>query len=269
MTVPVIKSHLLESLRKLHLPLFVTHYAEQATLATNDGWSYDRYLLSLCELELNQRERKRIDKLLLASRLPRDKTISTFERNRLPRNLERQFASLAEGDFLDRTENVLIFGNPGSGKSHLLCALGHELVKKGRSVYFTNCQLLVQRLLRAKLELGLERELKRLDKYEGLIIDDIAYVQQSREEMEVLFTLLAYRYERRSLLLTSNLVFSEWEKIFKDPMTTAAAIDRVVHHSVIIELNLPQLREASSSREKRTGCYWYGRLNSDWTLQSG
>lgn len=243
MTVPVIKSHLLESLRKLHLPMFVTHCVEQAQLATNDGWSYDRYLLSLCDLELNQRGKKRIDKLLLASRLPRDKTISTFDRNRLNRHLERKFAALSEADFLDRRENVLIFGNPGSGKSH-------QLVKKGRSVYFTECALLVQRLLRAKLELSLERELKRLDKYEALIIDDIAYVQQSREEMEVLFTLLAYRYERRSLLLTSNLIFSEWGKIFKDPMTTAAAIDRLVHHSVIIELNLPSYRMQAAAERK-------------------
>ncbi len=113
MTVPVIKSHLIESLRHLHLPMFVTHYAEQAALATNDGWSYDRYLLSLCELELNQREKKRIEKLLLASKLPRDKMVSTFERQRLRKNLERQFAALVEGDFLDRHENVLVFGSPG------------------------------------------------------------------------------------------------------------------------------------------------------------
>jgi DNA replication protein DnaC len=230
--------------------MFVTHYAEQAALATNDGWSYDRYLLNLCELELNQRERKRIEKLLLASKLPRDKTISTFERNRLPKNLERQFAALAEADFLERTENVLVFGNPGSGKSHLLCALGHELVKKGRSVYFTHCALLVQRLLLAKSELWLEREMKRLDKFEALIIDDIGYVEQSREEMEVLFTLLAHRYERHSVLLTSNLVFSQWERIFKDPMTTVAAIDRLVHHSVILEMNLPSYRMEVATQKK-------------------
>ena len=250
MTLPVIKSHLTESLRKLHLPMFVTHYAAQAAQATNDGWSDDRYLLSLCELELNQREKKRIEKLLLASKLPRDKTLSTFERNRLNKSLERQFAALAEGDFLDRRENVLIFGSPGSGKTHLLCALGHELVKKGRSVYFSPCVLLMQRLLRAKSELWLERELKRLDKFEALIMDDIGYIDQTREEMEVLFTLVAHRYERRSLLLTSNLVFSQWEQIFKNPMTTAAAIDRLVHHSVILEMNLPSYRIAAAAQKK-------------------
>src|SRR2546428_13547671 len=156
------------------------------------------------------------------------------------------------GDLVNRRENVLVFGNPGGGKTHLLCALGHELVRKGRSVYFVPCALLVQRLLLAKAALWLERELKRLDKFDALIIDDIGYVQQSRDEMEVLFTLLAHRYENHSVLLTSNLVFSQWEKIFKDPMTTAAAIDRLVHHSVIIELNLSSYRMEAAQRQKTT-----------------
>jgi DNA replication protein DnaC len=129
--------------------------------------------------------------------------------------------------------------------------LGHELIGQGRSVYFVTCVLLVQKLLAAKQDLLLEKELKRLDKYEALIIDDIGYVQQNREEMEVLFTLLAHRYERHSVLLTSNLVFSEWERIFKDPMTTAAAIDRLVHHSVILELNLPSYRMEAAQRKKK------------------
>ena len=168
----------------------------------------------------------------------------------MKRNIERQFAALLDGEFLRRAENVLVFGNPGGGKTHLLCALGHELVEQGRSVYFTTCVLLVQRLLQAKHDLQLEKELKRFDKYEAVIIDDIGYVQQSREEMEVLFTLLAHRYERGSVLLTSNLVFSEWERIFKDPMTTAAVIDRLVHHSVILELNLPSYRMEAAQKKK-------------------
>jgi DNA replication protein DnaC len=181
--------------------------------------------------------------------LPREKTLAQFERGRLKRAVERQLAALLDGEFLDRRENVLVFGNPGSGKTHLLCALGHELVGQGRAVYFVPCVLLVQRLLLAKAELWLEKELRRLDRIEALIIDDIGYVQQSREEMEVLFTLLAHRYEHRSVLLTSNLIFSQWEQIFKDPMTTAAAIDRLVHHSVILELNLTSYRMAAAQKQ--------------------
>ena len=148
-----------------------------------------------------------------------------------------------------------MFGPPGSGKTHLMCALGHELVLQDRSVYYSSCGLLVQRLLRAQNRICCwKKELKRLARFEALLIDDLGYVQQSREEMEVLFTLLSHRYEQRSILLTSNLVFSDWEKIFKDPMTTAAAIDRLVHHSVILELNLTSYRmEAAQKVQKKGG----------------
>lgn len=142
------------------------------------------------------------------------------------------------------------FGNPGSGKTHLAAALGQELIRQGRRVYFAPCSLLVQDLLIAKRDLHLSRVLKKLARYEVLIIDDLGYVEQSRQEMEVLFTLLAERYERGSVLITSNLPFSKWERIFKDPMTTAAAIDRLVHHSVIVELNLPSYRMEAAKQAK-------------------
>ena len=246
----LVKEPITASLHQLRLPAFVDNYSPQAAVATNDGWAYDRYLLALCELELEERRQRKTERLLRTSKLPREKTWSAFEQSRLPRTVQRRVDALLEGDFLDRTENVLAFGNPGRGKTHLLCALGHELILKGRRIYFTPCALLVQRLLRAKAELGLEKELKRLDKFDALIVDDIGYVQHSRDEMEVLFTLLAHRYERRSILITSNLVFSDWEKIFKDPMTTAAAIDRLVHHSVILELNLSSYRMAAAKKAK-------------------
>ena len=244
----MITPRLTACLKQLHLPAFGENYAPQAALAANEGWPYDRYLLGLCELEVAEREQRRNQRLLSDSKLPREKTIETFDRTRLKKTVERQFAVLVEGDFLDRRENVLVFGNPGGGKTHLLCALGHELIRRGRPLYFVPCALLVQRLLLAKAELWLEKELKRLDKFEAVVIDDLGYVQQSREEMEVLFTLLAHRYEHRSVLLTSNLVFSKWEKIFKDPMTTAAAIDRLVHHSIILELNLPSYRMEAAKK---------------------
>jgi len=147
---------------------------------------------------------------------------------------------------------VLAFGNPGSGKTHLLCAIAQELiVRQGRRILCATCALLVQELLRAKRDLKLARVLKRLTAFDGMILDDIGYVQQGREEMEVLFTLLAERYERGSVLLTSNLPFSKWESIFKDAMTTAAAIDRLVHHSVILELNLPSYRVEHAQKTKK------------------
>ena len=238
-------------LRQLRLPTFRANHAAHSVLAQKEGWGYERYLLDLCELEVSERRERRIQRALKASKLPREKTLAAFDRSRLQKGVDRQLSALLEGGFLDRCDNVLAFGNPGSGKTHLLCALGHELILKGRRVHFTSCALLVQRLLLAKTELRLEKEFKRLDRFEALILDDLGYVQQSREEMEVLFTLLAHRYEHRSVLLTSNLVFSEWEKIFKDPMTTASAIDRVVHHSVILELNIPSYRMESAKKARK------------------
>jgi DNA replication protein DnaC len=145
-----------------------------------------------------------------------------------------------------------VFGNPGTGKSHLVCGLGQELVRGGRTVLFSPTYQLVQRLLAAKRDLRLAAELKRLDRFDALILDDLGYVEQSREEMEVLFTLIAERYERRSVLITSNLVFSRWDQIFKDPMTTAAAVDRIVHHSIILELNIESYR-AQAAKERIAG----------------
>jgi DNA replication protein DnaC len=194
------------------------------------------------EREREVRRHNRVQRLLRESKLPLEKSFDVFEKDRLPSMLTAQVNALIEGSFLDRSENVLAFGNPGSGKTHLLCAIGQELILQGRRVLFSSCSLLVQQLLIAKRDLNLPRLLKRLRKYDALIIDDIGYVQQNRDEMEILFILLAERYERGSMMITSNLPFSKWERIFKDPMTAAAAIDRLVHHSIILELNLPSYR---------------------------
>lgn len=229
-------------LRTLKLPSFLANWEETSSQAERDGWSFPHYLRHLCELEVEDRRRRRIERYLRASNLPRMKTLGTLDIERLPFQVKRQLPILCGGEFVERAENILAFGLPGRGKTHLLSAIGHELIQRGHRVYFTPTFRLVQRLLIAKRELTMEKEFRRLDRFDAVILDDIGYVQQNREEMEVLFTFLAERYERRSVMITSNLVFSEWDKIFKDPMTTAAAIDRVVHHSVVIELTGPSFR---------------------------
>jgi DNA replication protein DnaC len=230
------------TLKELCLPTMRESYAEVARLAVQETWSYEQFLLELVTREAQVRREHRIERRLCESRLPAGKSLESFDQGRLPAKVRQQVATLLDGSFLDRHENVLAFGNPGSGKTHLLCGLCRELVQRERRVLYTTCSLLVQELLIAKRDLKLAGILKKLGRYEGLLIDDLGYVQQSREEMEVLFTLLADRYERGSVLITSNLPFSQWEAIFKDPMTTAAAIDRLVHHSVILELNLTSYR---------------------------
>jgi DNA replication protein DnaC len=223
-------------LHALKLPAFAAHHQEVALRAEKEGWTLEVSLRHLTELELNERRQRKIQRLQRASELPDEKTLATLTQDRLPAKARRQLIALCDGGFVERAENVLVFGLPGRGKTHLVCALGHELVRSGRAVLFTPAYRLVQRLLAAKKDLILEDQLRALDRFDAVILDDIGYVQQSREEMEVLFTFLAERYERRSVLITSNLVFSEWDRIFKDAMTTAAAIDRVVHHAQIIEL---------------------------------
>ena len=246
-----LKSMLHESLTELHLPTVRACYEEQAQRARQESLSYERYLAELLEREREDRRHRRIERFLRESKLPLEKNLQSFDKNRLPPKVAAQVHALLDGSFLERTENVLAFGNPGSGKTHLLCAIGQELILKERRLLFTACNLLVQELLIAKQDLRLPRVLNRLSKYDALIIDDIGYVQQNRQEMEVLFILLAERYERGSVMITSNLPFSKWEHIFKDPMTTAAAIDRLVHHSVILELNLPSYRLEQSKQRKK------------------
>jgi DNA replication protein DnaC len=240
-------------LKELHLPAMREAYAGAAQQARQESASYEHYLLELVDRECETRRHKRVERLLKESRLPPEKNLATFDLKRLPAKVLQQVRTLLQGDFVDRRENVLAFGAPGSGKTHLLAALGQELVRQGRRVHFCRCSLLVQDLLSAKQELRLPRLLKKLSGYDAVFVDDLGYVQQNREEMEVLFTFLAERYERGSVLLTSNLPFSKWEQIFRDPMTTAAAIDRLVHHSVIVEMNLPSYRaeQAKKGKEKR------------------
>jgi DNA replication protein DnaC len=239
-------------LKSFKLPTFAREYAAVGDTAAREGLTHPAYLLALARMEAHERADRRTLRLLEESRLPKEKSLASFDLSRLSPKARTSFNALKDGSFLDRAENVLAFGNPGTGKTHLLCALGQELVRNGRTVLFAPTFQIVQRLLAAKRDLRLPSELKKLDRFDALLLDDIGYVQQSREEMEVLFTLLAERYERRSVLITSNLVFSRWDQIFKDPMTTAAAIDRVVHHAVILELNMESYR-AEAARQRSRG----------------
>jgi len=199
-------------------------------------------LVEIFEAEAEARRQRRIARLRRAARLPPGKTFETLDRGRLPVPIVQRLQELATGAFLETATNVLAFGLPGVGKSHALCAVGHALVDAGHSVLFTSAYALVQELLSAKRDLDLPRALRKLDLFEIVLLDDLGYVQQSAEEAEVLFTLLAERYERRSVMVTSNLVFSQWDRIFRDQMATAAAIDRLVHHAVMLEFDVPSYR---------------------------
>jgi DNA replication protein DnaC len=249
------------SLRKmlhtLRLPSVQRRYGELAETARAQAWSHEQYLQALVETECQDRISRRQERLLASSGLPQGKNLATLDLAAMPPRVGPLLGQLLGGDFVRRARNVLLFGLPGRGKTHLAAAIGREMVvRHDFRVLFTGTFALVQRLLAAKAALRLAGELARLDRYEVVILDDIGYVQQSRKEMGVLFTFLAERYERRTVMITSNLMFSEWDRIFRNPMTTACAIDRLVHHAEIVELNQTESYRAPkpSRRPPSSGC---------------
>lgn len=255
-------------LKELRLSGIRRHYADLAERSRKEGLGHEEYLLSVLKEECDGRRQRRIEKYLRESKLPLEKTLDSFDMKRLPPQAARQVKILLEGEFLERRENLLVFGNPGSGKTHLVSGLAQELIRQDTRIYYTTCALLLQDLLKAKKELKLARLIKNLGRFDAIMIDDLGYVQQEKEEMEVLFTLLAERYERGSVFVTSNLPFSKWNSIFKDPMMTAAAVDRIVHHSVILELNIESYRissaknrNADKTRKKAKDSKYRGGVN--------
>jgi DNA replication protein DnaC len=240
--------------REFRLPTMAARFGEMVENAEQQNWGYRKLLLHLCEAEAADRQERKRERLLKESGLPQGKTLGSLEEAQLPAKVRRQLPTLLEGGFVERAENLLVFGLPGRGKTHFLGALGRELVlRHAYAVHFTPTFRLVQQLLTAKAERRLDAALKRLDRFDAVIIDDLGYVQQSREEMEVLFTFLAERYERRSVLISSNLVFSKWDQIFKDPMTTMAAVDRLVHHATILEFDNESVRAEQAKVKKNKG----------------
>ncbi len=214
------QSELRSLLERLNLGGMAENFADLALKAAKEGLSHEAYLYELAKREEEQRTGRRTARLLRQSGLPQDKTFRTFHLARLSPTLQLQLERLGSATFLDTAINVIAIGKPGVGKSHALAAVGYELILAGHPVLWTSTATLVQRLLASKRDLRLPQELAKLDRFACVILDDIGYVQQNRDEMEVLFTFLAERYERKSVMITTNLVFSEWNRIFKDPMTT-------------------------------------------------
>lgn len=242
-------------LESLNLLAIRDVYQEVSTRIMKEQMSPIDYLQELVNIELDQRYQKSVMHLLKLAKLPRNKLFADFDTTRIPTLHPGLLKNLSDGDFIDRSENLLIFGNPGTGKSHLSIALAREWCLRGRKCLYITAASLVQELLAAKNKLNLNQAIKRLDKFEVLIIDDISYIPYDKSESEVLFVLLAERYEQRSLAITSNLVFSRWQQIFQDEMTTNAAIDRLVHHSTILELNAESYRiKTAKENQENTSC---------------
>ena len=233
-------------LNALRLPSFKAHWQEVTEMADHEGWATAQALALLAEYELAERETRRIHRNLQASRLPAGKTLATFDFSVVPEVSKARVEALAAGDWLAGAGNLIAIGNSGSGKSHLLAAVGHALIEAGYRVLYSRTTDMVQRLQAARRDLTLERELAKLDKYHLLILDDITYAQKDQAETSVLFELIARRYETRSLAVAANQPFSAWEQIFPDRAMTVAAIDRLVHHATILELNVESYRRRTA-----------------------
>jgi DNA replication protein DnaC len=239
-------------LAELRLPAVKQVWASLAARADKEGWPAARFLAALAEHEMAERTRRRIERHLGEARLPPGKTIDTFDFEAAPVVSKAQVMALAAGDaWLNQGANLLLFGPPGGGKSHLAAALGFALVENGWRVLFTRTTDLVQRLQIARRELALETAIAKLDKYHLLILDDLAYVTKDQAETSVLFELISARYERRSLLITANQPFGEWGKVFPDPAMTVAVVDRLVHHATIFEMNVESYRRRAALERKR------------------
>jgi DNA replication protein DnaC len=237
-------------LRSLNLKSFVRNYKDFAEKSHKQKLNHVAYLHELVQAESAERQIRKVERLIKEAKLPRGKTLDGFNLSKQPSLSPGRLKELAQGDFLDLCENLLIFGIPGAGKTHLSASLAREWCLRGRRVLYTTAAMLVQDLLVAKRDLKLNETIKKLDGFEAIVIDDISYVPYTRDETDVLFVLLAARYEARSVVITSNLIFSDWGNIFKDPMTTRAAIDRLVHHSTILELTESYRQQEAKTRKK-------------------
>ena len=239
-------------LSELRLPGVKAIWPKLAAQSDKEGWPAARFLAALAEQEVADRSRRRIERHMAEARLPAGKTLTTFDFDSLPMISKAQVMALASGDvWLKTGANLLLFGPPGAGKSHLSAALGLVLVENGWRVLFVRTTDLVQRLQVARRELALEAAIDKLDRYDLLILDDIAYVTKDQAETSVLFELIAARYERRSLLITANQPFGEWGRIFPDQAMTLAAVDRLVHHATILEMNVESYRRKAALDRKR------------------
>ena len=239
-------------LKELKLTSMTKNWQDKSDLAVKNNWDYPKYLSILCEEEIADRYHKKTLRYIREAKLPPAKTLSSFNFKNTKIN-EQQIINLATNDnWIKNNENLLLFGPSGVGKTHLAVAITYSLIEKGIRAKFSSTIAMIQNLQKAKKELTLIDELSKLDKYRILILDDIGYIKKDETETSLLFELIAHRYESGSIIITANQPFSQWGNIFQDNMMTVAAIDRLIHHSTIIQCNEESFRRKESIKKAKS-----------------
>ena len=267
MTVNIDSARLTLMLNDLRLPAIKQGWPGFAERADKEAWPAARFLAAVAEHEVAERNRRRIERHLAEAKLLPGKTLDSFEFEAVPMISKALVMAICAGDsWIDNGANLILLGGPGGGKSHLSSAIGLALVENGWRVMFTRTSDLVQRLQVARRELALEAAIARLDRFDLLVLDDFAYISKDQAETSVLFELISARYERRSMLITANPPFGEWGKVFPDPAMTLAAVDRLVHHATIFEMNVESYRRRAAIERKQKDA---GRPASFATIKNG
>jgi len=242
---------LTRGLRDLRLTAMREQFLEIATLASQKNMTYEKYLGLLVQAELEEKKKRRVEGLIKKATLPLTKSIANFDFNRLSGITAREFGKLSEGHFLKVPNNVVFYGGFGIGKTHLAIALVRALCEQGYKCYFSTLSSLIQRLIDARLENKLSDLNKRLDSYDLIVCDELGYLAQTQDGADLFFQLISQRYERKSLLITTNLTYSEWDKVFLNPLNTAVAVERIVHNCLTYNIKAPSKRkEEALEREK-------------------
>ncbi len=237
------------NLKQLKLQSFIENYQGQAKQALENQYSYAAYLSVLTEFEIIRRTNAIIKSRLQEAKFPITKTLDTFDFTQTNIDKEAIF-QLVDGNFTHSAKNIIFFGSCGTGKTHLAIAIGRQLCLKKYKVYFNNICNFINLLQEANQNLMLNKFFKKLEKYDLIILDELGYVPFEKQATDLLFQFFAQQYERRSLMITTNLAFSQWDQIFKDKQTTVAAIDRLVHHSYVFQFNSESYRLKESKKEK-------------------
>ena len=243
---------IVQGLQTLKLPTMARDYVESAKLANKKGSTFEQYLAMLVVSELADKHQAKVKKNIKGAELPMIKTSDNFDYKQRTGITEKQFLKLTEGNFLREATNIVFFGSFSVGKTHLALALTHGLCQKGYRCLFTSTSMLIEKMILAKKESNILGLMKKLDKYDLITCDELGYIPQETAGADLFFQLISQRSERKSIAITTNLTYSEWDKVFINPLTTSAAVERIIANCETFNIKGPSWRKEQAERKLKT-----------------